>query len=408
MARILRQLSAVYLTVATVFVAMALLAEHPDWSRTARETLAPAMDYASDKGHDIYQWASNQFSSPVQVARKDKPQQVAKAEPAPPPAPERDAEPLTADTNIAQQDDLQQSQPTVDMAENEPVAPPPAAEAKPKPVPPAAVAEAQPMRPTIADNDNDPAPNARVVAANRRPVLLPQQAPEPDVRPMASRAGPSPGELVRVAERLKSSLTDELKQNFDLFLYVSKANTGSWSQRMYVFSKTGGGDLDLLYNWPVSTGREAMELDVHGKKQSSFTPQGYYQIDPKRTYVRYHSGQWNQPMPYAMFFNWEQNGYQTGLAIHAASGNDINLLGERASAGCVRLAPENARVLFNLIKSQYKGLAPKFAYDKRTASMDNSGLLLHDKNGKIVFDNGYKVLVFIENYGGDNVVAALF
>jgi len=37
--------------------------------------------------------------------------------------------------------------------------------------------------------------------------------------------------------------------------------------------------------------------------------------------------------------------------------------------------------------------------------MDNNGLLLHDKNGKLVFDNGYKVLVFIENYGGNDVVA---
>ena len=49
-------------------------------------------------------------------------------------------------------------------------------------------------------------------------------------------------------------------------------------------------------------------------------------------------------MPYAMFFNWENHGYQTGLAIHGATGDDIGLLGTRASAGCVRLSPENARV----------------------------------------------------------------
>jgi len=113
-------------------------------------------------------------------------------------------------------------------------------------------------------------------------------------------------------------------------------------------------------------------------------------------------------MPYAMFFNWEDHGYQTGLAIHAASGDDISLLGQRSSAGCVRLAPENARVLFSLIRENYKGLVPKFAYDRKTATMANDGMLLHDSDGRVQLAQGYKVLVFIENYGGENVVAALF
>ena len=59
---------------------------------------------------------------------------------------------------------------------------------------------------------------------------------------------------------------------------------------------------------------------------------------------------------------------QTGLAIHGATGEDVALLGKRASAGCVRIAPENAALLFNLISTQYRGLAPRFAYDRRTAT----------------------------------------
>jgi hypothetical protein len=113
-------------------------------------------------------------------------------------------------------------------------------------------------------------------------------------------------------------------------------------------------------------------------------------------------------MPYAMFFNWENHGYQTGLAIHGATGKDISLLGERASAGCIHLAPENARVLFSLIKNNYKGLMPKFAYDKRTATMASNGVLVHTADGHVEMAEGYRVLVFIENYGGENVVAALF
>lgn len=405
MTRILRQFSAIYLTAASAFAVAAVLAQHPDWAQTARETgiiakdvatsaaeaadqqiLKPGCAYAKEKGGDLYNWASNQLSPPVQVAKKETPNkrvQLARNEPAP--------------KSVAR-----------------PAAPKPVVPEERKPsvvvqgapqeiVPPVVAENPKPLRPAIVE------PPKSDVIASAKPQLELAPLPEtPDVRPMVSRAGPSPGELVRVTQRLKSSLSEDLLNNFQLFLYVSKADTGSWSQRMYVFAKQPGGDLDLLYNWPVSTGREKWEIDVNGKKQNSFTPQGYYELDPGRMFVRYHSGQWNQPMPYAMFFNWEQNGYQTGLAIHGASGEDVALLGQRASAGCVRLAPENARLLFNLIKTQYKGLAPKFAYDRRTATMDNNGLLLHDKNGKIVFNDGYKVLVFVENYGGNDMVAALF
>ena len=34
--------------------------------------------------------------------------------------------------------------------------------------------------------------------------------------------------------------------------------------------------------------------------------------------------------------------------------------------------------------------------------------MLHDNDGRLELAKGYKVLVFIENYGGENVVAALF
>jgi hypothetical protein len=219
---------------------------------------------------------------------------------------------------------------------------------------------------------------------------------------------PSSTELTRVAAHFRQSLTKEMLDNFELFLFVSKADRGSAAQRMYVFQKQASGDLVMLYNWPVSTGRELVEMAPNGTLQPSYTPAGYYELDPKRMYVHHFSGQWRQPMPFAMFFNWEKNGYQTGLAIHGADGNDVGLLGTRSSAGCVRIAPENARILFSLIKNNYKGLMPKFAYDKRTATMSNQGVLVHGTDGRLEMTEGYKVLVFIENYGGENVVAALF
>jgi lipoprotein-anchoring transpeptidase ErfK/SrfK len=253
--------------------------------------------------------------------------------------------------------------------------------------PPKAVASPKPEL-TLAP----PAPEAPAAAA-----------PHPDL------SAPPPTELARVMLRLKNNLTAEMLDNFELFLYVSKAESGPLAQRMYVFHKRASGDLDLLYNWPVSTGRELVEFAPNGQRAPSFTPRGYYELDPDRMYENHVSGQWKTPMPYAMFFNWEKNGEQTGLAIHSATGDDIAQLGKRASAGCVRLAPEHAAALFYLIRTQYKGLAPRFAYDRRTATMSNDGLLMHDAEGHVQMAEGYKVLVFIENYGGgDNVVAALF
>ena len=219
------------------------------------------------------------------------------------------------------------------------------------------------------------------MASPPKPMELAPQLPAPaastsSATPETASAvpglpAPTPAEMVRVEQRLKDSLTSEMLANFDLFLYVSKADSGPWSQRMFVFQKQANGDLVLFNDWPVSTGREKIEFNAAGAKLPSFTPAGYYELDSKRFYPHYRSMQWNEPMPYAMFFNWVKDGNPTGLAIHAASGNDVAMLGSRASAGCVRLPPEAARQLFTLIRTQYHGLAPRFAMDRRTGTMSN-------------------------------------
>ena len=249
------------------------------------------------------------------------------------------------------------------------------------------------------------APEATQAPVQQKPSLPPAVASAP---PPVDIAPPSQAELTRVALHVKDSLTSDMLANFDLFLFVSKAANGPVGQRMYVFQKQAGGDLALLYNWPVSTGREKFEIAPNGTQAPSFTPAGYYELDPKRMYVSHFSGQWRQPMPHAMFFNWIDHGYQTGLAIHGAAPQDIKFLGARDSAGCIHLSPQNAAMLFNLIRTQYKGQVPKFAYDKHTATMANDGVLMHDAKGNLQMADGYKVLVFVENYGGENVVAALF
>lgn len=284
---------------------------------------------------------------------------------------------------------------------------------KPRPAPPhVTVPKPAPVIPAhpdlvVPDDDHPVSPPEIQTAPDVAPPERPSLALVPPPAPTSSSV--SPAELVRVAQHLKQSLSREMLENFSLFLYVSKAERGPWSQRLFVFAKDSGGNLNLLYNWPASTGRELDEMAPNGTRQPSFTPQGYYELDPDRMYKKHFSGQWHQPMPFAMFFNWENRGLQTGLAIHGAGDSrEIALLGSRASAGCIRIAPDNAAMLFHLIKTQYKGLAPRFAYDRRTATMSNQGVLMHDKAGNLETAPGYKVLVFVENNGGSDVVAALF
>jgi lipoprotein-anchoring transpeptidase ErfK/SrfK len=235
-------------------------------------------------------------------------------------------------------------------------------------------------------------------------------APAPAAPSAVPRAEPasSPASQRAAADRLRAGLSQEMLSHFDMFLYVSKADKGPLAQRLYVFQKQPDNTIKIAYDWAASTGRESHEISPLGKPSFTDTPRGYYQIDPNRMYWRYHSHAWNQPMPWTMFFNWERNGLATGLAIHGASDDDIALLGQRASAGCVHIAPENAKFLYRLIRANYRGEIPRFAYDRKSQTMSNSGELMREKDGSLAMTEGFKVLVFIEDYGGANVVAALF
>src|ERR1700686_743314 len=104
------------------------------------------------------------------------------------------------------------------------------------------------------------------------------------------------------------------------------------------------------YTWPVSTGRPGYD-----------TPNGTFKVN--RMDASPFSQEWdNAPMPHTMFFDMR------GHAIHGFS--DVAHLGLAVSHGCVRLAPPNATVLFNLVKTQ--GMAnTTVIVDGRTPGGDN-------------------------------------
>jgi hypothetical protein len=85
------------------------------------------------------------------------------------------------------------------------------------------------------------------------------------------------------------------------------------------------------YHWPVSTARWGYR-----------TPNGTYR--PQRLERKWFSRKYDwSPMPYSIFFN-------EGYAIHGSY--EISRLGRPASHGCIRLHPENAALLFALVKER--------------------------------------------------------
>ena len=83
------------------------------------------------------------------------------------------------------------------------------------------------------------------------------------------------------------------------------------------------------YEWPVSTARMGYR-----------TPNGTYK--PQRLARKWFSRKYDwSPMPYSIFFDG-------GYAIHGSY--EISHLGRPASHGCIRLHPDNAALLFALVK----------------------------------------------------------
>ena len=235
-----------------------------------------------------------------------------------------------------------------------------------------------------------PAPKTQIVTAAK-------PAPKVAEAPRAQTEALTP-EQVRARTHLANTLTPVMLDNFGLFIFVSKSASGPLAQRMYVFRKEAGA-LILVHDWAASTGREKPEVNALGNRSFTATPAGLYQFDPDRMYRQYRSTSWDQDMPHAMFFNWQREGIQTGLAIHADTGDDIARLGARASAGCVHLSPENARTLFDLVKSEYRGQVHRFSIDA-SDTMSSKGKFSHRADGALRMADGYRVLIDIEDYSG--------
>jgi lipoprotein-anchoring transpeptidase ErfK/SrfK len=85
------------------------------------------------------------------------------------------------------------------------------------------------------------------------------------------------------------------------------------------------------YTWPVSTGRP-----IYATPSGTYTPLSMNEV--------WFSKEWdNAPMPHAIFF------MKDGHAIHGSY--EVKTLGKPVSHGCVRISPQNAIVLYGLVKA---------------------------------------------------------
>jgi len=102
------------------------------------------------------------------------------------------------------------------------------------------------------------------------------------------------------------------------------------TQTMHVQSSSGN------YSWRVSTARSGY-----------VTPRGYYSAKSMQR-MHYSKKYDMSPMPHSIFF-------RGGYAIHGSYATGS--LGRPASHGCIRLAPENAALLYKLVSAEGASIA---------------------------------------------------
>ncbi len=97
------------------------------------------------------------------------------------------------------------------------------------------------------------------------------------------------------------------------------------TQTMHVSSKSGE------FDWPISSARSGF-----------VTPRGSYGV--QRLEAMHYSHKYhNSPMPHSIFF-------RGGYAIHGTYA--MGSLGAPASHGCIRIAPENAALLYQIVRAE--------------------------------------------------------
>ncbi len=115
-------------------------------------------------------------------------------------------------------------------------------------------------------------------------------------------------------------------------------------------------DSKLTYTWEVSTSSpDNKDCTVGGVPDAPaincVTPTGAFRV-VRVNILAHAAAKWHKaPMPHAVFFDGQ------GDAFHGTDGtaNELAKLGQQDSHGCVRLAPENAAIWYELVEQHRNG-----------------------------------------------------
>jgi hypothetical protein len=122
-------------------------------------------------------------------------------------------------------------------------------------------------------------------------------------------------------------------------------------------------DGEKRWRWPVSTGKDGYA-----------TPVGTFR--PFHLSKKHRSREWDYaPMPHSIFFT------HRGHAIHGSP--ETRRLGRTASHGCVRLAPDNAERLFELVQQRGKKSATVIIYADNTTTADSTPTGSRDDDAQV-------------------------
>lgn len=132
-----------------------------------------------------------------------------------------------------------------------------------------------------------------------------------------------------------------------IIISIHKSDVTEKPEYIEVFIQNSNDPNDLIEQYLFDNGTTNQALASTGGVYSGKlfpTPSGVFSIDSMEK-MHYSSLYNNAPMPWTIFFNG-------GIALHGASPAGIAKLGQKASHGCVRLHPDNAKILYEFIKSK--------------------------------------------------------
>ncbi len=239
---------------------------------------------------------------------------------------------------------------------------------------------------------------------SRRPVVVAPPPPSPEealasYRTQIEQADDrvtgysTPADQEAIRSHVAGLLDSKVLNEYQLIMFINKADSGRTAQHAFLF-EAGDGELNYMDTWLVSTGREQQERSPKGASKFTTTPSGTFMFDLAHFSRLHKSNAWEADMPWAMFLRTRNGGPTTGIALHAALDKYVHNLGQRASAGCIRLLPSNAEKLYKLLQTKYYGSV-------RTVTPSGVGARLGGSTVK-----GAKALVIVEDLNEGRVLAS--